>query len=166
MIGIQWPVTENVHFKSVSHRLSMDSLQEWSVHCSGVVPTELSITPSFIQLYHALSYCGWIYFFTLYSVSLICVFWCILISEGHILLLYSFPPSSFLIFFWHLFLKFIFNWSLIALQCCSFPLYNSMNQLYVYVYPVLLSFPPTWHLYFLKFALELFKICFSIIFPC
>ena len=163
MIGIQWPVTDNVNFKSVSHRLSMDSLQEWSVHCSGVVPTQLSITPSFIHLYHAL----WLNLF-LYSLFcfIICVFWCIFISEGHILLLYSFLSSSFLIFFWYLFLKFIFNWILIALQCCSFLLYNSMNQLYVYVYPLLLSFPPTQHLYFLKFALELFKICFSIIFPC
>ena len=30
-----------------------------------------------------------------------------------------------------------------ALQCCvSFPLYNKMNQLYVYIYPLLLE-PPT-----------------------
>ena len=118
--------------------------------------------PLFISITHY----GWIYFFAFYFVSLICVFWCIFISEGRILLLYSFLSSSFLIFFWYLFLKFIFNWILIALQCCSFLLYNSMNQLYVYVYPLLLSFPPTRHLYFLKFALELFKICFSIIFPC
>ena len=121
-------------------------------------------------LYSALS-CIKLLWLNLFLYSLFCfIDLCLLV---HFYIWRTYPPSVLFspwqfpdFFFWHIFLKFVFNWSLIALQCCSFPLYNSMNQLYVYVYPVLLSFPPTWHLYFLKFALELFKICFSIIFPC
>ena len=45
-----------------------------------------------------------------------------------------------LLFFLHLY------WSIIALQCCQFLLYNKVNQLYVYIYPhisSLLRLPPT-----------------------
>ena len=43
-------------------------------------------------------------------------------------------------FFKHLY------WSIVALQCCQFLLYNEVNQLYVYIYPhvpSLLHLPPT-----------------------
>ena len=45
-----------------------------------------------------------------------------------------------LLFFLHLY------WSIIALQCCQFLLYNKVNQLYIYIYPhisSLLRLPPT-----------------------
>ena len=40
------------------------------------------------------------------------------------------------------FLKLIFYWSIVALECCvSFLLYSKVNQSYVCIYPLFFEFP-------------------------
>ena len=42
----------------------------------------------------------------------------------------------------YLFIKKIFYWSIVDLQCCvSFLLYSKVNQSYVYIYPLFFRFP-------------------------
>ena len=50
---------------------------------------------------------------------------------------------------------FIFNWRIIALQCCWFLPYSNINQPQVYIFPSLMNFLPTPVFFFLKHYLLL-----------